>query len=496
MDYQLVRFRLDHVCDLILGGLLALPDFQRDFVWSPNKVVDLLQSIAREWPIGSLLILEGPVVFASKAIDCGPHVSEKGIKYYLLDGQQRITSMFHSIKDLSDFVYYIDFNKISADGPEEDFIFFQRRKSFERLYPGTKELAENGLAKISDIYETERFIEWLSFVDHSESRREYTQFRRNYLYGLNAGVYSVPATVLPHDVNFTALSKIFEGLNTSSVRLTTADLLVAANLPKGVNLRDLWSEYIQKDRTAELLNLDMLDVLKTCALIERRSDQSKVRGLKQADLIKIDPIIYKRNWYAACAQLNDAADYAFKNLGVINKNMLPSPSNLIALSFLVAERSSKAQIFRLWIEWIFSETFSQSAHTRLLTVLSNSHTQEWGKPFILEQVLKFSTELDFALQKPCGSNSYLLRGISSIRAALALNHLNSSDLQEVSNNRDKAIPFNIKTGSFHKKNDLIQDVFIGEKAASSIKVLGDECLQSISSANFDKIVNELTETKP
>jgi len=38
-------------------GKICLPDFQRDFVWPPDQIADLLRSILRGYFVGSLLLL-------------------------------------------------------------------------------------------------------------------------------------------------------------------------------------------------------------------------------------------------------------------------------------------------------------------------------------------------------------------------------------------------------------------------------------------------------
>ncbi len=37
----------------IENGRVRLPPFQREFVWSPSKVIDLVDSIYKGYPIGS-----------------------------------------------------------------------------------------------------------------------------------------------------------------------------------------------------------------------------------------------------------------------------------------------------------------------------------------------------------------------------------------------------------------------------------------------------------
>lgn len=491
MEYQLSRFRLDFINDLVLSGQLALPDFQRDFVWGPSKITDLLQSIAREWPVGSLLILDGPIEFASKPIELGPEVNADKIRYYLLDGQQRITSIYHAINDLSENVYFIDFKKLIENSLDEDFIFYQKRNKFEKSFKNNEEMAKQHIIKICDIYETENFIEWLNYIPDNDLRKEITKIRRSYLYGLNSGVFNIPATVLPKDVDFSALAKIFEGMNTNSVRLTTSDLLVAANLPKGVNLRQMWRDLIVNNPNLILLDIELLDVLKICALLERMVDKKSASGLKQSDLIKISPLIYKKNWNKACNLLNDATFYALDHLGLLNKFFLPSASNLIALSLALHEIDSDEIILCLWCQWIFEETFAQSSHTRLLTELSEKRRIEWEKLTIDTFAEKFSDEISSILNKNCGSNAYLTRGVSSIRAALAMTYSEEENILFI-DNRDKVEIFNINSGLSPKKEELILDTRVGVKSLKNGKISTNTSLiQEINSSNLKKSLEKI-----
>lgn len=48
--------RIDELARRVLAGDILLPQFQRDFVWKRQQVLDLLDSIAQNYPIGSLLL--------------------------------------------------------------------------------------------------------------------------------------------------------------------------------------------------------------------------------------------------------------------------------------------------------------------------------------------------------------------------------------------------------------------------------------------------------
>jgi hypothetical protein len=241
------------------------------------------------------------------------------------------------------------------------------------------------------------------------------------VYGLNSGVYSVPATLLPTGIRFDALAKIFEGLNTNAVRLTTSDLLVASNLTRNVNLRTMWSEYQSKDPNVEALDLDLLDVLKLCVLRERVFGAEKISGIKQTDLVKVDPLVYKRQWNIACDQLSNALSFASRHFGVKSSKLLPSSYNLLGLSFALELKMSPRAIVEWWVSVIIGETFAQSAHTRMLTEVRRlTDYSQMGANSLLDYE-KSQLELVTALGKPHGSNAYLARGILSLRLAITDN---------------------------------------------------------------------------
>ena len=76
-------------------GRLQLPDFQRDYVWGDEDVRSLIASIAKGFPVGALLTLEsgGEVRFKPRLLAGVPQI-EVAPAELLLDGQQRITSLY------------------------------------------------------------------------------------------------------------------------------------------------------------------------------------------------------------------------------------------------------------------------------------------------------------------------------------------------------------------------------------------------------------------
>ncbi|MGL5344049.1 MAG: GmrSD restriction endonuclease domain-containing protein [Plesiomonas sp.] len=90
---------------------LLLPDFQRDYKWGVVKQQSLLASIMLKFPVGSSLILEGQSNdFALRKIgETVQHTLDKSDRCeYLLDGQQRTTTLYNAFNDVFDFSAFTD----------------------------------------------------------------------------------------------------------------------------------------------------------------------------------------------------------------------------------------------------------------------------------------------------------------------------------------------------------------------------------------------------
>lgn len=83
----------------VQSGKTQLPDFQRGWVWDDSRIVSLLASVSQSFPIGSVMILEvgDDINFKSCPIEGVGGESISMPERLVLDGQQRITSLFQSI---------------------------------------------------------------------------------------------------------------------------------------------------------------------------------------------------------------------------------------------------------------------------------------------------------------------------------------------------------------------------------------------------------------
>ena len=77
------------------SGHFALPEFQRGYVWNREQVRNLFGSLYRRHPIGSLLVWS---TFSQDAVHRGGETLPSGVVKLLLDGQQRMTTLYGVVR--------------------------------------------------------------------------------------------------------------------------------------------------------------------------------------------------------------------------------------------------------------------------------------------------------------------------------------------------------------------------------------------------------------
>jgi len=94
--FKKVDYSLKKLIEDIDMGEIGLPDIQRPFVWSTTKVRDLFDSMYRGYPIGYLLFWENGYPGEHRTI--GGSIKQKVPRLLIVDGQQRLTSLYAVIK--------------------------------------------------------------------------------------------------------------------------------------------------------------------------------------------------------------------------------------------------------------------------------------------------------------------------------------------------------------------------------------------------------------
>lgn len=111
-------FRLSRLRNIIEQAIFAVPELQREFVWGARKACDLLDSIFRNYPIGTIVVWKTNRRNENQLrtrLHILPHFDRSNEHiYFLIDGQQRLSVLWHFLKGEADSVK-------NAGGREVDF---------------------------------------------------------------------------------------------------------------------------------------------------------------------------------------------------------------------------------------------------------------------------------------------------------------------------------------------------------------------------------------
>jgi len=117
--FKQVNYTLGSLIEFIGLGQIGLPDLQRPFVWKDSKVRDLFDSMYRGYPVGYLLFWQNALVDGGRTI--GADAKQKTPSLLIVDGQQRLTSLFavvtgHKVlrEDFDEELITIAFNPLEA----------------------------------------------------------------------------------------------------------------------------------------------------------------------------------------------------------------------------------------------------------------------------------------------------------------------------------------------------------------------------------------------
>ena len=349
-NIQNIDISLQEIVKNISKDSYLIPKFQRDFVWNTKDIIDLGDSIIRGYPISSLLIMP-----ANGTLKVGAHsllkdetdndqsvISEleSDLKHYILDGQQRMTSiakLFLASDNKNE--YYFDLLAIINEKyPHDDVksdcgLGLQENKNLSiiseslcRSFPMGKDQSEKPTRQ------NNRFISGKSIIENKfgsvvnkflrqlqdateENLDKYTDYLNAVLGAV--GSYSVPATVINSDSDLGVVIRVFEKVNSTGKKLTLFDLINAKSFQVQKNsYKDGLSTYLTKkilNATSKNTRLtsgvnsffkldedkgtfEKLDRIIRIFEIAHLLKKGDIPSLFQSEMLQKDPIFWFESW--------------------------------------------------------------------------------------------------------------------------------------------------------------------------------------------------------
>lgn len=218
-----VKYNLQGLINNIDMGTIGLPDIQRPFVWPDTKVRQLFDSLYKGYPVGYLLFWENANINGIKSI--GTEKKQRAAQLLIVDGQQRLTSLYAVIKgqevireNYTKTKIVIAFNPFEEKFEVPDAAIRRDPRYFQNISEVWKADA--------DIFEiTDDYIENLR-KSRELSPDEVKTVRRNFNNLKNLETYPFSVLELSQEIDEEQVADVFVRINSQGKTLNQADFIL------------------------------------------------------------------------------------------------------------------------------------------------------------------------------------------------------------------------------------------------------------------------------
>lgn len=364
--------KLSELLTLIHSGDMALPDFQRSFVWDPSATQELTTSIASNYPAGSLLrVKNSNTLFAVREFEGAPKLNGRKPIYLILDGQQRLTSLYQAFYGRGEHKFFVDLNYLIKGKDFEESIFHMRASKAEKKYDSIEKQSKNLILPLEIIYGDSRgYYGWMDeIIEHRDLSKEESSDLRNQLREIYKNWiefiehYEFPVVTLSDRTSGDAVCTIFETLNRTGVKLSVFELLTARFWPQGVNLRSLYDTALKGCSLLEDFQIDPYYILQAISLL----NSEKAPSCKRKDLLndEFNSELINMHWIDVVTAFNTILQILSEDCGVLISQWLPYNTILIPMASVWAKQKDTTGMQigvnrKKLIQWFWCSVFSQA----------------------------------------------------------------------------------------------------------------------------------------
>lgn len=355
--------------DMYKRGELRLPEIQRHYVWRATRVRDLLDSLYRGYPSGSILMWETDEPVPTRDSAIAQEATAFAGRKLLLDGQQRLTSLTSVLNGEPVTVRNrkrpidILFNLEHPDGPPTDGGDVDgdaetplvaddeetddngddgegERALFERLNKRTFVVASKQLEALPNWVSVSAVFNGASDADILK-RAGITSFEdvrfdryRERLTRLRAVKnYTYVVHVLERAMSYEEVTEIFVRVNSLGAKLKSSDLALAQMTSRWPNLlKEL--EAFQQTCEQNGFSIDLGQLVR--AIVVFATKQCLFKPVSSTSVENL-----KKGWEDAKKGLEFAIDFLRANAGIEDESLLSSPMFLHALAAVSHVKSNK-----------------------------------------------------------------------------------------------------------------------------------------------------------
>ena len=313
---------IDGIIYQIEKGELKVPQFQRDFVWSIDGSAKLIDSIIKGYPVGAFTFWKTKDRLRSvKNIGALklPESPKNDFVNYVLDGQQRITSIYACIRGA--VIGKSDYNQVfvDLDASEDERIVVTDIKKFDKnKYISLKDMLECNITSLFNMYSNQS--------DKIEKIQLYKDRIKKYQFSI------IELRDAPLDI----ATEIFTRINTTGKSLSVFEIMCAKTYDeeKDFDLFEKRKRQIEKWESVNYETVPHQTVLQAIALC-------LTKNCKRKDILNLDKQQFISVWDEVDKAFDNAIDYtrAFYNIPV--SKLLPYDVLLVPLVYFFYFNKSK-----------------------------------------------------------------------------------------------------------------------------------------------------------
>ena len=411
---------LAQLLDRAARGELQLPDFQRGWVWDDDHIRSLLASVSLSYPIGAVMTLVAgnpDVNFKARLLEGVTLAAAPAPELLLLDGQQRLTSLFQALKSRAPVCtrdrrgndllrhYYANIDACidpTVDREDEGIVGVPAdrivRSNFGRVIDRDLSTRDREIAAemfpLDIVLDGGDTMDWqMAYLQSGPGDQpdRVTKWKRFQNAIINPFVqYHVPTIDLAKSTPKEAVCQVFEKVNTGGVTLRVFELLTATYAADDFELRKDWDarheRLAQQDLVARVDATAFLQVVTLLATYDRRrthlqahpkDDQTPAVSCKRREVLRL-PLSSYRQWADVAERgLLLAAPFLLGE-GIFRYRDLPYATQLVPLGAIFgwlddrAESYASRQRLGQWF-WcgVLGEMYGGAAETRFANDLED-----------------------------------------------------------------------------------------------------------------------------
>lgn len=304
-------------------GEIKIPQFQRDFVWDIKKSAKLMDSIVKGYPIGTFIFWRTKERLRSIRNLGGfdlPELSENEALDYVLDGQQRLTTLFATLKGI----------KIERNGKLEDYdeiyIDLDSEEDDEIVVIDKENFDESTLIRLTDL-----LYGGLTLLSNYD--RKYHPKLEDYKTRIQSYNYSI---ILIRDAPLDVATEIFTRINEGGKHLTVFEIMIAKTFDseRDFDLAEKYKELIDRLAEVNYETISDANVLQTVSILLQKECNKKT-------ILKLNKYKFIDIWDDAVDAIERAVDYFRSFYRIPVSQLLPYNALIVPFAYFFYHHKDK-----------------------------------------------------------------------------------------------------------------------------------------------------------